>query len=100
TNVQHDISVHAPWFGYDVPPTNFVGAWQPNYQYSGQNGPFDLAFKLTTATNCNVTITCPQDKPVECGTNWVFDPPIIGFDSCCQTQPGWTFKVITNSTAL
>ena len=99
TNVQHDISVHAPWAAFGVPPTN-SSAWLPTYQSSGQQQPLDLAFKLNTLTNnCVVSITCPRDKTVECGTTWTFDPPIVGPDYCCPVPPVVTLNVVTNSNA-
>lgn len=60
TNVEHDISVHAQWTGFGVPPTNSL-AWVTNneiFATTGSNAPFDLSFKLTTPTNCcPITIT-------------------------------------------
>ena len=99
TNVQHDISVHGAWTGFGAPPLGV--AWQPNFQSAGNQQPFDLAFKLTTPTNgCPVQITCPMDKRVECGTNWVFDPPIVGPDPCCSANPpGMSLVIVTNSSA-
>ncbi|MGA2244782.1 MAG: hypothetical protein ABSH48_07285 [Verrucomicrobiota bacterium] len=52
TNVLNDASVHAPWPG--VPPTNNPG-WTPTGFQPPTGAPFvplDLAFKLTTPTNC------------------------------------------------
>jgi hypothetical protein len=95
TNVQHDISVHSPWAGFGVPPTNSL-AWQPTYEFRGPEQPLDLAFKLTTDTNCVVAITCPGDKRVECGSPWVFDPPVVGPDPCCPNNPSVTFSAVTN----
>ena len=46
TNVQNDISVHAPWPG-SPPPVN--PGWQPTLQ-SPTGGALDLAFKITTVT--------------------------------------------------
>jgi hypothetical protein len=45
--VQNDVSVHAPWPGYA--PTNNPG-WTPTMLPTG--APLDLAFSLTTQTNC------------------------------------------------
>ena len=94
--VQNDISVHVPWPG--TPP---VGGWTPTYAplAGTPNGlPLDLAFKLTTPTNnCTVPISCPENKTVQCGTSWSFDPPVVGTDPCCPTQPIVTMQVITNS---
>ena len=96
TNVQHDISVHAPWTAFGVPPTN-SSAWQPTYEFSGQQQALDLAFKLTTVTNnCVVAITCTGDKRIECGAPWVFDPPVVGPDPCCPNSPSVTFSAVTN----
>ena len=100
TNVQHDISVHAPWPGVFC-PTNITGTgfpWTPTFDTF--NSPLDLAFKLTTTTNhCIVPIACPVDKNVECGSSWAFDPPTVGSDPCCATPPTVTLTVVTNSNA-
>ena len=95
TNVQHDISVHAPWPG-GPPPANWP--WQPNYNPAGpEPQPLDLAFKITTATNhCTFPYTCAGDKTVECTNAWSFDPPIIGPDPCCTNSPTVAFTVVTN----
>ena len=34
---------------------------------------------------------------MQCGTSWSFDPPVVGTDPCCPTQPIVTMQVITNS---
>ncbi len=92
TNVQHDISVHAPWPGFG--PTNNPG-WAKTLLPAG--APLDLAFKLTTPTNgCPVNIVCSLDKTVECGSTWSFDPPNIGPDPCCPTNPTVLFGTVTN----
>ncbi|HEV2454226.1 MAG TPA: hypothetical protein VGY98_08195 [Verrucomicrobiae bacterium] len=57
TNVLNDTSVWAPWPG--TPPTNNPG-WTPTvYQppTGGPQVPLDLAFLLTTPTNCSLPIT-------------------------------------------
>ncbi|HEV2329951.1 MAG TPA: hypothetical protein VGY56_14315 [Verrucomicrobiae bacterium] len=57
TNVLNDTSVWAPWPG--VPPTNNPG-WTPTYYQpptGGPGKPLDLAFLLTTPTNCSLPIT-------------------------------------------
>jgi hypothetical protein len=60
TSVLHDISVHAAWPG--TPPTTNPG-WTPTMLPTG--GPLDLAFKLTTPTNCcPVSITHPTTTTV------------------------------------
>jgi hypothetical protein len=83
TNVQHDISVHALWSGYNVPPPNNVGAWQPNYEYPYQYQPFDLAFSLTTSTNpCPLPVIECSNQVIECGTPWTITPPPVS-DQCC-----------------
>ena len=93
TIVQNDISVHSQWLGFGVPPPN---AWTPNYQSTGQ--PLDLAFKLTTPTNCVIPITCPSllNKTVQCGTTWTFDQPIVGQPPCCP-NPTVLFSTVTNN---
>ena len=101
TNVQHDISVHAPWAAFGVPPTNSA-AWQPTYEYSGKQQPLDLAFKLTTDTNpCPpvVSIQC-SNAVFECGTPWTNPPPTV-IDRCCPTPnlPTLASAPITNGTA-
>jgi hypothetical protein len=52
TNVQNDVSVHAPWPG--MAPTNNPG-WTETLLPTG--APLDLAFKLTTALCGPITIT-------------------------------------------
>jgi hypothetical protein len=52
SNVLNDVSVHAVWPG--TPPTTNPG-WTPTGYQPATGGPFvplDLAFKLTTPTNC------------------------------------------------
>ena len=88
TNVQHDISVHAQWPG--LPPPNTP--WLPTMLPTGQ--PLDLAFKLSTVTNrCPIPVACSVNKTVECGTNWTFDPPIVGPDPCCPSPPTVTLRL-------
>jgi hypothetical protein len=83
TNVQHDVSVYGPSLPLGTPPpANWP--WQPTMLPTG--APLDLAFKVTT-TNCPIVYTCSPDKRVECGTNWNFDPPIVGLSPCCPTLP-------------
>jgi hypothetical protein len=99
TSVQHDISVHAPWGGYNMAPPN---TWQPNYQYTNQNGPFDLAFKLTTQTNsCPLPVIECTNPVFECGTSWAITPPPV-LDQCCPPPiPAATLAAqpVTNGTA-
>jgi hypothetical protein len=87
TSVQHDISVHAS-FNPAGCPNLPIGAqlpiWTPNITPTGR--PLDLAFMLTTSTNCMVSINCPSDKTNQCTTGWSFDPPTV-IDTCCPT-PG------------
>jgi hypothetical protein len=54
-NFQHDISVHSQWL-FGSCPTNLPQAgiaWQPTHDVTGL--PLDLAFEITTATNCAST---------------------------------------------
>jgi hypothetical protein len=56
TNVLNDTSVWAPWPG--TPPTNNPG-WTPTVYQPATGGPqvpLDLAFMLTTPTNCSLPI--------------------------------------------
>jgi hypothetical protein len=93
TNVQHDVSVHAPWPG-SIPPD--PAPWTRNFKVTG--APLDLAFKITTDTNrCPIPVACAGDKIVECGAPWVFDPPFVGPDPCCPTNPSVTFSASTNN---
>ena len=99
TNVQHDISVHAPWFGYNVPPPNYTGAWQPNFDSNGQ--PFRPRLQADDRHQLHRDHHCPQDKMVECGTNWVFDPPASASTPAARrSRRVDTLHVVTNSTAL
>src|SRR5262249_26054480 len=62
TNLQHDISVFAPWPGAP-PPAGWP--WNPTRLPTGL--PLDLAFKLTTDTNrCPIPVICAGDKTVQC----------------------------------
>jgi len=93
TNVQHDISVHTPWLG--VPPDPST-PWQITRQAT-TGGNLDLAFKITTRTNCITPIACAADKSVECGSSWAFDPPFVGPNPCCTNPPTVTqLGVFTN----
>lgn len=98
--VKNDVSVHAPWPG--TPPLANPG-WTPTLTppppTGGPGTPLDLAFKITTPTNhcaVPVNVLCPGDKTVECGSAWIFDPPLIGPDACCSSNPAVTFTTVTN----
>jgi formylglycine-generating enzyme required for sulfatase activity len=71
TNVQHDISVHAPWaFGYCPDSLPQTGAnWTPTYDNSGK--PVDLAFAVGTDTNCSCSFLTITLDPIGNGTNKV-----------------------------
>jgi hypothetical protein len=99
TNVQHDISVHTPWLGYGVPPPNNL--WQPNYEFAGQQQPFDLAFKLTTPTNqCPLPVLQCSNQVIECGTTWAIAPPPVVDQCCFPPNPVIPLGApVTNSTA-
>jgi len=93
--VRNDISVHSPWSGFGAPPPN---AWAPNNEPGTPSGqPFDLAFKLTTATNqCVITYACPPAfKTVPCSSAWKFDQPVVGTPPCCP-KPMVLFSAMTN----
>jgi HYR domain len=93
TNIQHDVSVHGPWPGAPPPP----GApWQPTLQAS-TGGRLDLAFKITTRTNCEMSVACAADKTVECGSSWGFDPPTVGPNPCCTNPPTVTLSGVTTN---
>src|SRR5262249_12592224 len=91
TNVQNDTSVHLP-FNPAACPNIPVGATLPGWIRTFAPGvpqrPLDLSFKITTSTNCVVSINCPPDKTNQCGAAWTFDPPSV-IDTCCPT-PGLT----------
>ncbi|HXR03568.1 MAG TPA: hypothetical protein VN836_02545 [Verrucomicrobiae bacterium] len=91
--VQNDTSVHAPWPG--SLPTNNPG-WMPTLQ-SPTGGPLDLAFLLTTPTNCIIPISCKGGHPpmFPCGSPIIFDPPTVGPSACC-TNPTVLFSTVTN----
>ena len=90
--VTNDISVHTPWPG-TLPPSG--SAWAPTF--SPQGVPLDLSFRITTPTNrCPVPVACQADKTVNCGSTWSFDPPLVGPDSCCSSNPVVTFSTVTN----
>ncbi len=92
TNVQHDVSVFAPWPG--GPPPN-PWTWNPTHDSVGK--PLDLAFKITTDTNlCKTTVVCSTNKTVECGFPWLFDPPLIIPNPCCTNPPTVNFIALTN----
>ena len=49
-----------------------------------------------------LSLTCAPDKTVECGTNWVFDPPVVTNVPGCSCGTNYTLTIIsttTNSTA-
>src|SRR5258705_13407054 len=72
TNVQHDISVHANWPG--APPLGGFAGWLPTYQFTGNQNPLDLSFKITTGTN-------PPPQCVETnGVKYVQWPNLFGLD--------------------
>jgi hypothetical protein len=90
TNVQNDISVHAPWPG-SPPPTN--PGWQRTFQAS-TGGPLDLAFKITTvAPPPVVCVESDFDKYVQSpnifGGFDVWDTPYVLADDfvCTNTGP-------------
>jgi len=91
--VQNDTSVHAPWPG--SLPTNNPG-WLPTLQ-SPTGGPLDLAFMLTTPTNCIIPISCKGGHPpiFPCGSPVIYDPPTVGPSPCC-TNPTVLFSTVTN----
>jgi len=84
TNVLNDTSVHAFWPG--SAPTNNPG-WTPTaYQpvTGGQSVPLDLAFKLTTPTNCTGPISIKY----------------IGTNLVVLTWPSGILQASTNATSL
>ena len=88
-------------FSTFVPFPPPAGSWNPVNPGSPGKTRVDLAFKITTATNCIVPIACPVDnKTVPCGAAWSFDPPIVGPDPCCPQPPLLVLTVVTNSTTL
>jgi len=70
TNVQHDISVHAPWPGMPIPT---IPGWAPTYEFSGNQNPLDLSFKITTGIN-----PPPQGCVETNGTKYVQWPNLFG----------------------
>ena len=99
TNVQHDVSVHTPWTS-GFCPTNLAGtglSWTPTHDTT-IGAPLDLAFKLTTPSNCVVPVTCSTvtSKTVQCGSSWTFDPPVVGQQPCCP-NPTVIFTASTNN---
>ena len=91
--VQNDTSVHAPWPG-SLPTSN--PGWMPTLQ-SSTGGPLDLAFMLTTPTNCIIPISCKGGHPpmFPCGSPVIYDPPTVGPSPCC-TNPTVLFSTVTN----
>ncbi len=72
--------------------------WYP--MTNAQGAPANLAFKLTTATNCagQLALACAPDKTVSCSTNWSFDSPTV-WDPYCGTNITCTL-ISSNSTVL
>lgn len=67
TNVEHDISVHAKWTLGACPTAAGANgfAWTPNYALSTPtNKPVDLAFQITTQTNCPNTFLTIDPDPI------------------------------------
>ena len=90
TNVQNDVSVHAPWPG-SPPPTN--PGWQPTLQ-APTGGALDLAFKITTVTPPPlVCVESDYDKYVQVpnflGGFDVWNTPYVLADDfvCTNTGP-------------
>jgi hypothetical protein len=52
-------------------------------------------------TNC-LQVQCASDKTVQCGTPWIFDPPVVS--TCCtnqiQTSTGLLTNVLITATGL
>ncbi len=69
TNLQNDISVHAPWvFGSCPASLPQPGpSWTPTYDPSGK--PVDLAFAIGTDTNCSCSFLTITPDPAGNGTN-------------------------------
>ena len=94
-NVKNDISVHAAWPG--IGPTNNPG-WTPTFSPPNPTaGPLDLAFKITTQTNCILPVACSVDKTVQCGISWGFNPPFVGPDPCCTASPTVTLLSVSTN---
>src|SRR5262249_42645591 len=68
--------------------------WTPMHELAG--APLSLAFKVNTDTNqCPLTVTCPTNKTVECGSGWTFDSPIAS-SPCCPTINIGVISTVTN----
>jgi len=91
----------AVWCSWNSAIGQPMGNWTPiPNPFTGL--PLDLSFELFNSTNCLITYTCSPDKQVQCGSNWVFDPPAVGIDSnCCPAGPTVTFNgAVTNTNSL
>jgi hypothetical protein len=51
---------------------------------------------LPPAPATPLTLACPTNKTVECGSNWSFDAPSV-LSSCCGVNITWSDLVISNS---
>jgi hypothetical protein len=73
---------------YNFNPGNFYpqpGDWMPMADMNGT--PINLAFKITTATNCALAVTCPGSIVTNsCSPVQVFYPPPTVADPCCGTN--------------
>jgi HYR domain len=82
----NDIAV---WGNAPLPPI-----WTPMHELTG--APISLAFKVNTDTNdCPLTVNCPTNKTVPCGSSWTFDLPTAS-SPCCTNISITVFSTVTN----
>ncbi len=83
TNAYNDDAVG--YWGPALWPTN---GWNPISDKNGNSLKVNLAFKITGSNNpCLPQIGCPDDKLVQCTSNWSFDPITVSTNPCCGTNP-------------
>jgi hypothetical protein len=85
-----------PGGSYPVPPGPLPYLTLTVNQQQGDG--FGLTVGYTCCTNCitGLTIYCPTNKTVQCGSIWTFDPP-SGSSCCGSNVTVTTMDTVTNS---
>ena len=104
-------ALFAPCFGTNLLPGSCTQSFPPGMQFPVGNYFINLTVQdsqsnyfscpvpftvLPPAPVTNLTVACPANKTVECGSGWSFDAPVV-LSACCLVNTTFVDTVISNS---
>lgn len=104
-------ALFSPCFGTNMMPGSCIQNFPPGYQFSAGTYTLNLIVQDLQSNNVNcsvqftvlppaipppLTVVCPTNKTVECGTGWSFDSPVI-LSSCCGATVTYLDTTLTQA---